>query len=67
LNDGTFGTSSASLRVLSAFAGVVTLLITALLSFFVAVLIEFLLGLLISLSVPFVVSTIVEVGGRWWG
>jgi hypothetical protein len=55
------------LRVLPAFAGFVTFLITALLSFFVAILIVFLLGLLISLSVTVGVSTIVCFGGRWWG
>jgi hypothetical protein len=59
--------SETSLRVLPAFAGFVTFLITALLSFFVAILIVFLLGLLISLSVPVGVSTIVCFGGRWWG
>jgi len=59
-----FANSKTSLRGLSAIAGFVTFLITALLSFFVAILIVFLLGLLNSLSVPLRVPAIVCVGGR---
>jgi hypothetical protein len=52
------------LLILTASAGFVTFLITALLAFFVAMLIAFFLGLLISLSVPFGVSSIIRVGWR---